>query len=140
MPSSSIEVMQTTIAAVDQFEQKLAGVDADSRYQIRRAMNRYSPTAVRALTDIAVSVMLGLTLVALVSLADALHIPQTKGATVRETLRLANQYADLPQCWWIGLYALVAGVSVLLARVYPQPDRLPVEASFSLLSRDDTRA
>jgi hypothetical protein len=99
-----------------------------------RAMNRCSLIAVRVLSDITVSLVLGLTLVALVWLADALHISSTEGATVREALRLAGNYANLPQWWWIGLYMLMAGASVLFARVYPQPGRRPVEATFSLLS------
>jgi hypothetical protein len=132
--------MQSTIAAVSPFQQTLADIDADGRYRMWRGMNKYSPIAVRALTDIAVSVILGLTLVALVWLADTLHIPPTKGGAVREALRLAGNYADLPQWWWMGLYALVAGISVVFARIHPQPDRLPVEAAFSLLSRDDNRA
>jgi hypothetical protein len=103
-----------------------------------RAMNRCSPVAVRALTDIAVSVMLGFTLVALMWLTGALHMPSTEVATVREALLLADKYADLPQWWWIGLYVLMAGASVLFARLCPQPGRLPVEATFSLLSRDAT--
>jgi hypothetical protein len=123
-PSLSIEVMQETIAAGNDFQQKLAEIGT---------------MVVRTLTDIAVSVMFGLTLVALASLADALQLTPTKGATVREILRFANQYTDLPQWWWVGLYALLAGASALFARVYPQPHRLPVEATFSLLSRDDTR-
>jgi hypothetical protein len=104
-----------------------------------RAMNRCSLIAVRALSDIAVSLMLGLTLVALVWLTDALHTPPTEVATVREALRLADEYADLPQWWWIGLYVLMAGASVLFARMCPQPDRVPVETSFSLLSHDDSQ-
>lgn len=105
-----------------------------------RAMNRCSLIAVRALTDIVVPLMLGLTLVALVWLGDALRTPSAGGANVREALRLAGMYANQPQWWWIGLYVLAAGASVLFARLYPQPDRLPVEATFSLLSRDDNRA
>jgi hypothetical protein len=100
----------------------------------RRAMNRCSLIAVRALTDIAVSLMLGLTLVALVWLTDALRMPSIEVATVREAVRLAGEYAELPQWWWIGLYVLMAGTSLLFARVSPRPDRLPVEATFSLLS------
>jgi hypothetical protein len=105
-----------------------------------RAMNGCSLIAVRALDDIAVSLMLGLTMVALVWLANALRIPPGGAATVREALRLAGKHAELPQSWWIGLYVLLAGASVLFARVYPQPVHLPVEATFSLLARDDTRA
>jgi hypothetical protein len=105
----------------------------------RRAMNKYSPIAVRALTDIAVSVMLGLTLVALVWLTDAMHMPPTEVAIVREALRLAGNYAELSQWWWIGLYLLMTAASVLFARVYRQPRHQPVEATFSLLSpRQDT--
>lgn len=140
MPSSSIEAMQSTIASVIPFQQRLADFDADGRYRMWRGMNKFSPIAVRALTDIAVAVALGLTLVALVWLADTLHIAPTKGGTVREALRLVGNYADLPQWWWVGLYALLAGISVVFARIHPQPDRPPVEASFSLLSRDDNRA
>jgi hypothetical protein len=99
-----------------------------------RAMNRCSPIAVRVLIDIVVPLTLGVTLVALVWLGDALRTSSTQGATVREALRLAGNYANLPQWWWIGLYVVVAGASVLFARLYPQLDRLPVEATFSLLS------
>jgi hypothetical protein len=100
-----------------------------------RAVNKCSRIAVRAFTDIAMSLTLGVTLLALVWLADALHMPPTEVATVREALRLASEYADLPQWWWIGLYVLMAGASVLFTRVYPKkPDRPPVEATFSLLS------
>jgi hypothetical protein len=133
-PSSNIEVMQSTIAAVDHFQQTLTDIGADDRYRMRRAMNKGSLIAVRALADIAMSVMLGLTLVALVSLADALHLLPTKGAALREVLRWANQYTDLPQWWWLGLYALLAAASVLFARVCPRTDGLPVEVTFSLLS------
>jgi hypothetical protein len=98
------------------------------------AMNRYSLIAVRALADIAVSLMLGLTLVILVWLTDALHMPSIEITTVQEAVRLASKYADLPQWWWIGLYALMTGVSLLFARVGRRPDRLPVEGTFSLLS------
>jgi hypothetical protein len=93
-----------------------------------RAMNASSLVAVRALDDIAVSVILGLPLVTLLVwlpdrlesrdiglLADALHIPPAGVATARETLRLAGKYAELPQRWWIGLYALLAAASVLFA-------------------------
>jgi hypothetical protein len=104
--------MQRNVAAADHFQQKLA--------------------------DIAVSVILGLSLLAMVSLADALQIFPTKGATVREILRFANQYTDLPQWWWIALYALLTAASMLFAWLLPQRDRLPVEVTFSLLSRDDT--
>jgi hypothetical protein len=100
----------------------------------RRAMSRCSAIAVRALADLAVSVMLGLTLVALVWLTDALHMPSIEVVTVREAMRLAGEYAELPQWWWIGLYVLMAGTSLLFARVSPQPNRLPVETAFSLLS------
>jgi hypothetical protein len=99
-----------------------------------RSMNSCSLIGVRAVTDIAVSVVLGLTLVALVWLADALRMPSTEGATVREALRLTGKYIELPQWWWIGLYVLLAGASVLFARGYPQPDRRPVEVTFSRLS------
>jgi hypothetical protein len=81
-----------------------------------------------ALDDIAVSIMLGLPLMALLVwlpdrldcrdielLADALHIPPAGVATVREALRMAGKYAELPQRWWIGLYVLLVGLSVLLA-------------------------
>jgi hypothetical protein len=93
-----------------------------------RAMSTCSLVAVRALDDIAVSLMLGLPLMALLvwlpdrldyrdieTLADALHIPPAGVATVRETLRMAGKYAELPQRWWIGLYVLLAGASVLFA-------------------------
>jgi hypothetical protein len=100
----------------------------------RRAVNKCSAIAVHALADITVFLLLGLALVALVWLADGLRMPSTEGVSVREALRLAGQYANLPQWWWMGLYALLAGVSVLFARAYPQPDRLPAEATFSLLS------
>jgi hypothetical protein len=93
-----------------------------------RVMTTCSLVAVRALDDIAVSVMLGLPLVALLVwlpdrldsrdielLANALHIPPAGVATVRETLRMAGKYAELPQRWWIGLYVLLAGASVLFA-------------------------
>lgn len=107
----------------------------------RRTTNKCSPIAVRALSDIAVSLMLGFTLVALVWLTDALHMPPTEVAMMREAVRLVGKYADLPQWWWIGLYVLMAGASVLFARVCPRPGRLPVESTFSLLSpRQDTRA
>jgi hypothetical protein len=99
-----------------------------------RAMNGCSLIAVRLLIDIVLPLTLGLTLAALVWLGDAMRIPSTQGATVREVLRLAGNYANLPQWWWIGLYVVVAGASVLFARLYRQPDRLPVEATFSLLS------
>jgi hypothetical protein len=95
--------------------------------RIWRVMTTCSLIAV-ALDDIAVSVMLGLPLMALLvwlpdrldcrdieMLADALHIPPAGVATVRETLRLAGKYAELPQRWWLGLYVLLAGVSVLFA-------------------------
>jgi hypothetical protein len=95
--------------------------------RIWRAMTTCSLIAV-ALDDIAVSVMLGLPLMALLVwmpdrldcrdielLADALHIPPAGVATVRETLRLAGKYAELPQRWWLGLYVLLVGVSVLFA-------------------------
>jgi hypothetical protein len=103
--------------------------------RVWRAMNTSSVVAVRALDDIAVSVMLGLPLMALLvwlpdrldcrdieQLADALHIPPAGVATVRETLRMAGKYAELPQRWWIGLYVLLAGVSVLFA---VRPGMLP---------------
>jgi hypothetical protein len=93
-----------------------------------RTMSTCSLVAMRALDDIAVSLMLGLPLMALLVwlpdrldcrdielLADALHIPPAGVATVRETLRMAGKYADLPQRWWIGLYVLLAAASVLLA-------------------------
>jgi hypothetical protein len=92
-----------------------------------RAMTMCSLIAV-AVDDIAVSVMLGLPLMALLVwlpdrldcrdielLADALHIPPVGVATVRETVRLAGKYVELPQRWWLGLYVLLAAVSVLLA-------------------------
>jgi hypothetical protein len=92
-----------------------------------RAVTTCSLIAV-ALDDIAVSVMLGLPLMALLVwlpdrldcrdielLADALHIPPAGVATVRETLRMAGKYAELPQRWWIGLYVLLVGVSLLFA-------------------------
>lgn len=100
----------------------------------RRAMNRRSVISVRALADIAVSLMLGLTLVILVWLTDALHMPSIELTTVRQAVRLASKYADLPQWWWIGLYALMTGASLLFARVGRRPDRPPVEGTFSLLS------
>jgi hypothetical protein len=96
--------------------------------------------AVRALTGIAVSLLVGVILVALVWLADALHIPPAEGVTVQEALRLASKYAELPQWWWIGICVLMAATSVLFTRVYPQPRRLPVESTLSLLAHDDTRA
>jgi hypothetical protein len=102
-----------------------------------RAMNACPLFVVRALSDITVFVMLGFTLVALVWLADALHMPHMpppEAATVQEALRLTGEYADLPQWWWIGLYALMASASVIFARVCPQPRQLPAEATFSLLS------
>jgi hypothetical protein len=106
----------------------------------RRAMNKCSPIAGRALTDIALSLVLGLTVVALVWLTDALHMAPTDVGFVRQALHLAGKYADLTQWWWIGLYVLMAGASVLFARVYPRRNRQPVEATFSLLSpRQDTR-
>jgi hypothetical protein len=92
-----------------------------------RVMTTCSLIAV-AVDDIAVSIMLGLPLMALLVwlpdrldcrdielLADALHIPPAGVATVRETLRMASKYAELPQRWWIGLYVLLVGVSVLFA-------------------------
>jgi hypothetical protein len=95
--------------------------------RIWRAMTTCSLIAV-ALDDIAVSVMLGLPLMALLVwmpdrldcrdielLADALHIPPAGVATVRETLRLAGKYVELPQRWWLGLYVLLVAVSVLFA-------------------------
>jgi hypothetical protein len=100
----------------------------------RRAVNTCLPVTVHALTDITVVLLLGLALVALVRLADALRMPSTEGVSLQEALRLAGQYANLPQWWWIGLYVLLAGASMLFARVYPQPDCPPVEATFSLLS------
>jgi hypothetical protein len=94
---------------------------------IWRVMTTCSLIAV-ALDDIAVSIMLGLPLMALLVwlpdrldcrdielLADALHIPPAGVATVREALRMAGKYAELPQRWWIGLYVLLAGVNVLFA-------------------------
>jgi hypothetical protein len=105
----------------------------------RRAMNKYSLIAVRALTDIAVCLLLGLTLVTLVWLTDAMHMAPTEVAVVHEALRVLGNYAELTQWWWIGLYLLMAGASVLFARVCRQPRRQPVEASLSLLSpRQDT--
>jgi hypothetical protein len=99
-----------------------------------RAMTTCSVAAV-ALDDIAVPVMLGLPLMALLVwlpdrldyrdielLADALHIPPAGVATVREALRLAGKYAELPQRWWIGLYVLLVGVSLLFAM---RPGLLP---------------
>lgn len=100
----------------------------------RRAMNRCSAIAVRALANIVVSLTVGLTLVILVWLTDALHMPSIEITTVREAARLVSKYADLPQWWWIGLYALMAGASLLFARVGRRPNRLPVEGTFSLLS------
>jgi hypothetical protein len=92
-----------------------------------RAMTTYSLTAV-ALDDTAVSLMLGLPLVTLLvwmpdrldcrdieQLADALHIPPVGVAAVREALRLAPKYADLPQWWSISLYLLLAAASVAFA-------------------------
>jgi hypothetical protein len=100
-----------------------------------RAMSTSSLVVVRALDDIAVSAVLGLPLMALLvwlpdrldcrdieQLADALHIPPAGVATVRETVRMAGKYAELPQRWWIGLYVLLAGVSVLFAM---RPGMLP---------------
>jgi hypothetical protein len=100
-----------------------------------RVMTTCSLIAV-AFEDVVVSVMLGLPLMALLVwlpdrldcrdievLADALHIPPAGVATARETLRLAGKYVELPQRWWIGLYALLVGVSVLLA---VRPGLLPV--------------
>jgi hypothetical protein len=105
----------------------------------RRAMNKYSLIAVRAVTDIAVCLILGLALATLVWLADAMHMAPTEVAIVREALRVLGNYAELTQWWWIGLYLLMAGASVLFARVCRQPRRQPVEATFSLLSpRQDT--
>ncbi|MBO0879195.1 MAG: hypothetical protein J2P17_02185 [Mycobacterium sp.] len=100
----------------------------------RRAMNRCSVISLRALADIGVSLTLGLTLVTLVWLTDALHMPSIEVATVRQAVHLASRYADLPQWWWIGLYALMTGASLVFARVGRRPDRPPVEGTFSLLS------
>jgi hypothetical protein len=93
-----------------------------------RAMSTSSLATMRALDDIAVSLMLGLPLMALLvwlpdrldyrdieMLADALHIPPAGVATVRETLRSAGKYVELPQRWWLGFYVLLAGASVLFA-------------------------
>ena len=95
--------------------------------RVWRAMTTCSLIAV-AIDDIAVSVMLGLPLMALLVwlpdrldcrdielLADALHIPPAGVATVRETLRLAGKYVELPQRWWLSLYVLLVAVSVLFA-------------------------
>jgi hypothetical protein len=100
-----------------------------------RVMTTCSLIAV-ALEDVVVSVMLGLPVMALLVwlpdrlefrdielLADALHIPPAGVASARETLRLAGKYVELPQRWWIGLYVLLVGVSVLLA---VRPGLLPV--------------
>jgi hypothetical protein len=102
--------------------------------RVRRAMNRCSVISLRALADIAVSLMLGLTVAILVWLTDALHMPSIEVTTVRQAVRLASKYADLPQWWWIGLYALMAGASLLFARVGRRSNRPPVEGTFSLLS------
>jgi hypothetical protein len=100
-----------------------------------RVMTTCSLIAV-ALEDVVVSVVLGLPVMALLVwlpdrlefrdielLADALHIPPAGVATARETLRAAGKYVELPQRWWIGLYVLLVGVSVLLA---VRPGLLPV--------------
>ena len=93
-----------------------------------RAMTTYSLTTVSALDDTAASLMLGLPLVTLLvwmpdrldcrdieQLADALHIPPVGVAAVREALRLAPKYTDLPQWLSISLYLLLAAASVAFA-------------------------
>jgi hypothetical protein len=93
-----------------------------------RAITTCSLMAVSALDDIAVSLMLGLPLAALLVwtpdrlnlrdielLAGALHLPPTAVAAVREALRLGSKYTNLPQWFWISLYTLLAGASVAFA-------------------------
>ncbi len=81
-----------------------------------RAMNDSRNRAVRAVADIAVSLMLGITLVLLlVWLANLLHMPSAEVAILRDTLDHIGKAVDQP--WWTltGLYVLLAGASLAFA-------------------------
>ena len=84
-----------------------------------RAMNDADRFAVRAAADIAVSLMLGGSLVLLlVWLANLLHMPAAEVAVLRGVLGRAGAVIDLPWWTWAAVYLVLAGVSLAFA-VWP---------------------
>jgi hypothetical protein len=77
------------------------------------AMRKSERRAVRAVADIALSLLLGATLVVfLVWLANLLDMPRPEIAVLRTVLARAGAIVDLPWWVWTVLYALLAGLSV----------------------------
>ncbi len=84
-----------------------------------RAMNGADHVAVRAAANIAVSLMLGSTLVLLlVWLANLLHMPAAEVRVLRGALSRAGAAVDLPWWLWTALYLLLAAASLAFA-VWP---------------------
>lgn len=81
-----------------------------------RAMARSSRLAVRAGADIVLSLLLGAIVVLfLVWGANLLDLPVAEVAVLRGTLERAGSTVDLPWWLWVGLYVLLAGVSLAFA-------------------------
>jgi hypothetical protein len=81
-----------------------------------RAMNDSDQPAVRAVADIAVSLMLGGCLVLLlVWLANLLHMPAGEVAVLRGALGLAGAVIDWPWWAWTAVYVALAGLSLAFA-------------------------
>jgi hypothetical protein len=84
-----------------------------------RAMNESDRFPVRAVADVAVSLMLGTTLVALlVWLANLLRMPPQEVAVLRGVLDRAGSILDVPWWTWASVYLVLAGASLAPA-VWP---------------------
>jgi hypothetical protein len=82
-----------------------------------RAMNSWPRPAVRAVTDIAVSLLLGASLVGLlVWAANLLRMPPEEVAVLREVLHHVGSVVDLKWWIWVSVYVLLAAVSVAGAK------------------------
>jgi hypothetical protein len=84
--------------------------------RVWRVMASSRRLEVRAGADIALSLLLGADLVLfLVWAANVLDLPEAEIAILRTTLERVGSIADLPWPLWVGLYVLLAGISLAFA-------------------------